>query len=185
MFQVEGTKYVFEAKNIQRMELLVLATLQWKMQPVTPLSFIDHVIRRIRLKPHLHLEFLRRCERLLLSVVSGKHPRNFLWGKLNIFDKYEGQRKRFIYSWAVVHKFSNIVGSRFVGYLPSVLATATMMHVIYQVEPCNHIEYENQLLGVLEISKVCFWNLWLFSLQFLSVFKFEREAINTDYWHAW
>ncbi|KAG2704578.1 hypothetical protein I3760_05G009600 [Carya illinoinensis] len=112
--QVEGTKYVFEAKNIQRMELLVLATLQWKMQPVTPLSFIDHVIRRIRLKTHLHLEFLRRCERLLLSVVSG---------------------------------------SRFVGYLPSVLATATMMHVIYQVEPCNHIEYENQLLGVLEISK--------------------------------
>ncbi|XP_041013381.1 cyclin-D3-1-like [Juglans microcarpa x Juglans regia] len=112
--QVEGAKYVFEAKIIQRMELLVLATLQWKMQPVTPLSFIDHVIRRVGLKTHLQVDFLRRCERLLLSVVSG---------------------------------------SRFVGYLPSVLATATMMHVIYQVEPCNHIEYENQLLGVLEISK--------------------------------
>ncbi|KAL3627084.1 cyclin [Castilleja foliolosa] len=28
-----------------------------------------------------------------------------------------------------------------------------MLHVIHQVEPCNGIEYENQLLGVLKISK--------------------------------
>lgn len=72
VFQVKDTKYVFEAKTIQRMELLVLSTLQWKMHPVTPLSFLDHIIRRLGLKTHLHWEFLRRCERLLLSVVSGK-----------------------------------------------------------------------------------------------------------------
>lgn len=71
VFQVD-TKYVFEAKTIQRMELLVLSTLQWKMHPVTPLSFLDHIIRRLGLKTHLHWEFLWRCERLLLSVVSGK-----------------------------------------------------------------------------------------------------------------
>ncbi|KAK9286253.1 hypothetical protein L1049_014640 [Liquidambar formosana] len=111
--QVE-TKYVFEAKTIQKMELLVLSTLQWKMNPVTPLSFLDHIIRRLGLKTHLHWEFLRRCERLLLSVVAD---------------------------------------SRFVRYLPSVLATATMLHVIQQVEPCNPIDYQNQLLGVLKISK--------------------------------
>nr|WEV03859.1 D-type cyclin CYCD3;3 [Paeonia suffruticosa] len=112
--QVEETKYVFEAKTIQRMELLVLSTLQWKMNPVTPLSFLDHIIRRLGLKTHLHWEFLRRCERLLLSVVAD---------------------------------------SRFVRYLPSVLATATMLHVIDQVETCNPIEYQKQLLGVLKISK--------------------------------
>lgn len=42
-------------------------------------------------------------------------------------------------------------------YLPSVLATATMLHVIHQVEPSNNaIDYQNQLLSVLKISKVCF-----------------------------
>ncbi|KAA8545833.1 hypothetical protein F0562_020716 [Nyssa sinensis] len=112
--QVEDTKYVFEAKTIQRMELLVLSTLQWRMNPVTPLSFLDHIIRRLGLKTHLHWEFLRRCEALLLSVVAD---------------------------------------SRFVRYLPSVLATATMLHVIHKVGPCNPIEYQNQLLGVLKVGK--------------------------------
>ncbi|KAM1106368.1 hypothetical protein ACFX13_003292 [Malus domestica] len=112
--QVEDTKYFFEAKTIQRMEILVLSTLQWRMHPVTPLSFVDHILRRLGLKTHLHWVFLKRCERLLLSVVAD---------------------------------------SRFVGYLPSVLATATMMCVIDQVEPWNAIEYQNQLLGVLKISK--------------------------------
>ncbi|KAL3611645.1 hypothetical protein D5086_002665 [Populus alba] len=112
--QVEDTKYVFEAKTIQRMELLVLSTLKWKMHPVTPLSFLDHIIRRLGLKTHVHWEFLRRCEHLLLSVVSD---------------------------------------SRSVSYLPSVLATATMMHVIDQVETFNPINYQNQLLEVLKITK--------------------------------
>nr|QYW07128.1 cyclin D3-3 [Dimocarpus longan] len=112
--QVEDTKYVFEAKDIQRMELLVLSTLKWKMHLVTPLSFLDHIIRRLGLKTNVHWEFLRRCERLLLTLVSD---------------------------------------SRFVSYLPSVLATATMMHVINEVEPLHSIDYQNQLLGVINISK--------------------------------
>ena len=37
--QVEEIKYVFEVKTIQRIELLVLSTLQWKVNPVTPTSF--------------------------------------------------------------------------------------------------------------------------------------------------
>uniref|UniRef100_A0A7N0ZWS5 Cyclin-like domain-containing protein n=1 Tax=Kalanchoe fedtschenkoi TaxID=63787 RepID=A0A7N0ZWS5_KALFE len=49
--EVEGAKFVFEPKTIQRMELLVLSTLQWQMHPVTPLSFTDHIIRRLSLKP--------------------------------------------------------------------------------------------------------------------------------------
>ncbi|KAL2939338.1 Cyclin-D3-1 [Bienertia sinuspersici] len=112
--QVESGKYVFEAKTIQKMELLVLSTLDWKMNPVTPLSFLDHIIRRLGLKNHLHWEFLRRCQALLLSLLS---------------------------DW------------RFVNYLPSVLATATMMHVIDQIEPSNPLDYQNQLLGVLNFNK--------------------------------
>ncbi|WCJ31267.1 CYCLIN D3 3 [Euphorbia peplus] len=68
--QVEESKYVFEAKTIKRMELLVLSTLEWRMNPVTPICYFDHIIRRLGLKNHLHWEFLRRCEILLLSVIS-------------------------------------------------------------------------------------------------------------------
>ncbi|KAK6278277.1 hypothetical protein POUND7_018600 [Theobroma cacao] len=112
--QVEENRYVFEAKAIQRMEVLVLSTLQWKMNPVTPLSFLDYISRRLGLKDHLCWEFLRRCGRILLSVISD---------------------------------------SRFMCYLPSVMATATMLHVVDSVEPNLRVEYQNQLLGILGIDK--------------------------------
>ncbi|CAK7337730.1 unnamed protein product [Dovyalis caffra] len=113
-FQVEDAKYVFEAKTIKRMELLVLSTLQWRMNPVTSISFFDHIIRRLGLKTHLHWEFLWRCERLLLSVISD---------------------------------------SRFMSYLPSILATATMLHVIKEVDPHNQQDYQKQLMAVLKINE--------------------------------
>ncbi|GFY95965.1 similar to CYCLIN D3;1 [Actinidia rufa] len=112
--QVEETKYVFEAKTIQRMEILVLSTLQWKMNPVTPLSFLDHITRRLGLKNNLCWEFLRRCESLILCLVSD---------------------------------------SRFMCYLPSVLASATMLHIISSIEPCFALDCQNQLLGTLGIDK--------------------------------
>ncbi|KAE9611725.1 hypothetical protein Lal_00011672 [Lupinus albus] len=112
--QVQDAKYVFEAKTIQRMELLVLSTLKWKMHPVTPLSFLDHIIRRLGLKTNLHWEFLRRCEHLLLYV---------------------------------------LLDSRFIGCLPSVLATSIMLHVIDQIGHEDGLKYKTQLLSVLKISK--------------------------------
>ncbi|KFK30046.1 hypothetical protein AALP_AA7G210000 [Arabis alpina] len=113
-FQVEETKYVFEAKTIQRMELLILSTLQWKMHLITPISFLDHIIRRLGLKNNAHWDFLNRSHRLLLSVISD---------------------------------------SRFVGFLPSVVAAATMMRIIDQVEPFDPISYQTNLLNVLNITK--------------------------------
>ncbi|KAE8715659.1 Cyclin-D3-1 [Hibiscus syriacus] len=112
--QVEESRYVFEPKTIQRTEILVLATLQWKMNPVTPLSFLDHIVRRLGLKDLLCWEFLRRCDRILLSAMSD---------------------------------------SRSTCYLPSVMATATMLYVVDSVEPNLRVEYQNQLLGILGIDK--------------------------------
>ncbi|CAL5347541.1 unnamed protein product [Camellia sinensis] len=60
----------FEAKPIQRMEMLVLSTLHWKMNPETPLSFLDHITRRLGLKNRLCCEFLKRCESILLCIIS-------------------------------------------------------------------------------------------------------------------
>ncbi|KAG7545138.1 Cyclin N-terminal [Arabidopsis suecica] len=113
-FQVEETKYAFEAKTIQRMELLILSTLQWKMHLITPISFVDHIIRRLGLKNNAHWDFLNKCNRLLLSVISD---------------------------------------SRFVGYLPSVVAAATMMRIIEQVEPFDPLSYQTNLLGALNLTK--------------------------------
>ncbi|KAF3772807.1 Cyclin-D3-1 [Nymphaea thermarum] len=76
--QVEEAQYVFEAKTIQRMELLILSSLEWKMHPVTPLSFIDHTIRRFGMKTHQHWEFFRRCERLILSLITGVYMDGYL-----------------------------------------------------------------------------------------------------------
>ncbi|KAE8709562.1 Cyclin-D3-3 [Hibiscus syriacus] len=112
--QVEESKYVFDSKNIQRMELLVLSTLQWRMNPVTPISFFNHITSRLGLKIHLHLEFLRRCEHLLLFLVAD---------------------------------------SRFMLYIPSIVASATMLHVIKEIEPCHYLEYQKQLIGLLETSE--------------------------------
>ncbi|KFK28418.1 hypothetical protein AALP_AA8G512200 [Arabis alpina] len=112
--QVEEARYVFEAKTIQRMELLILSTLQWRMHPVTPISFFDHIIRRFGSKCHLQLEFFRKCERLLISIVAD---------------------------------------TRFLCYVPSVLATAVMIYVIKDLKQCEEVEYQSQLMTLLKVNK--------------------------------
>ncbi|XP_057489860.1 cyclin-D4-1-like isoform X2 [Actinidia eriantha] len=45
--QVGECKFVFEAITMQRMELMVLSTLKWRMQAITPFSFIDYFLAKI------------------------------------------------------------------------------------------------------------------------------------------
>ncbi|KAK4750497.1 hypothetical protein SAY87_003979 [Trapa incisa] len=112
--QVEGTSFLFEAKTVQRMELLVLSALEWKMNPVTPVSFLNYFARRLRLKANLHWEFLRRSELILLSMISD---------------------------------------GRSVSYLPSVIATAIMLHVVNSGDPSLELDYQRLLLDMLHIQK--------------------------------
>ncbi|KAL5197722.1 hypothetical protein ABZP36_001234 [Zizania latifolia] len=42
--QVCDAKYEFEARNIKRMELIVMEALKWRMQAVTPFSFISYFL---------------------------------------------------------------------------------------------------------------------------------------------
>ncbi|KAK7252803.1 hypothetical protein RIF29_37018 [Crotalaria pallida] len=112
--QVEESRFVFKAQTIQRMELLVMSTLKWRMSPVTPISFFEHIVRRLGLKSPLLWEFLWRCERVLLSVIAD---------------------------------------SRVMSFLPSILAAATMIHVIQEIDPLNEMEYRTQLLALLKISE--------------------------------
>ncbi|KAL1809956.1 hypothetical protein ACET3Z_026946 [Daucus carota] len=112
--QVDESRFLFDSRSIQRMELLVLSSLEWKMNPVTPFSFFDHIIRRLELESCPHWEFLRRCDCLFHSIVTD---------------------------------------SRILCYLPSVVASAIMCLVIKEVDDNNALEYQNQLLGILKISK--------------------------------
>lgn len=67
--------YVFEAKTVRRMELLVLSALGWRMNPVTPLSLIHLILPHLFYKPqngNLTPSVARfRCEAILLSVIAG------------------------------------------------------------------------------------------------------------------
>lgn len=79
----EDGGFLFESKTIRRMELLVLSALGWRTNPVTPLSFIHHLLPRICSKAktaetdfasagivHRVRALTARCETALLSVMA-------------------------------------------------------------------------------------------------------------------
>ncbi|KAG6705244.1 hypothetical protein I3842_07G170700 [Carya illinoinensis] len=69
--QVGDAKFVFEARTIQRMELLVLSTLRWRMQAVTPFSFIDYFLCKINGDPTPLRTSILRSIQLILSTLKG------------------------------------------------------------------------------------------------------------------
>ncbi|CAL9059615.1 unnamed protein product [Musa banksii] len=69
--QERETKYDFEAKTIQRMELLVLSTLKWRMQAVTPFSYVEFFLHRFSGgNAPTKVEIFRSVE-LILSTITG------------------------------------------------------------------------------------------------------------------
>ncbi|KAH9317993.1 hypothetical protein KI387_019762 [Taxus chinensis] len=46
--QVGDARFLFEARTIHRMELLILTTLKWKLRSITPFNFIDYLLYRLR-----------------------------------------------------------------------------------------------------------------------------------------
>ncbi|CAI9785220.1 unnamed protein product [Fraxinus pennsylvanica] len=58
---------------------------------------------------------------------------------------------------------ASVWGRRLVHYLPPVIAGETMVYVIREIEPCNGMEYQNQLMSVLRISKEYVYNMLQFS----------------------
>lgn len=45
--QMFETTYVFEPKTIQRMELLVMATLKWRLRSVTPFDYLHYFFSQL------------------------------------------------------------------------------------------------------------------------------------------
>ncbi|GLJ29185.1 hypothetical protein SUGI_0575530 [Cryptomeria japonica] len=46
--QVGDAKFVFEARTIYRMEVLILTTLKWRLCSITPFNFIDYLLYRLK-----------------------------------------------------------------------------------------------------------------------------------------
>lgn len=69
--QVGEPKFVFEAKTIERMELLVLSTLRWKMQALTPCSFIDYFLSKLTTGKHPSNSSISRSIQLVVGTVRG------------------------------------------------------------------------------------------------------------------
>ena len=44
--------------------------------------------------------------------------------------------------------------ARFLGFLPSVVAAAIMLHVIKEIELVNPYQYENRLFSAMKVNKV-------------------------------
>ncbi|KAL0733640.1 hypothetical protein Bca4012_009850 [Brassica carinata] len=64
--QVGDPKFVFEAKTVKRMELLVLNTLNWRLQALTPFSFIDHFIYKT--SGHVSENLIFRASQFILNT---------------------------------------------------------------------------------------------------------------------
>ncbi|KAM1052909.1 hypothetical protein FF1_000433 [Malus domestica] len=69
--QVGDPKFVFEAKTILRMELLVMSTLKWRMHACSAYSFIDCFLSKISDDQYPLLSSICRSEQLILSTIRG------------------------------------------------------------------------------------------------------------------
>ncbi|OIV93042.1 hypothetical protein TanjilG_20704 [Lupinus angustifolius] len=69
--QVGEPNFFFDGKTIQRMELLVLCTLRWKMHALTPCSFIDYFLSKITYEKQPTKPFISTSIQLIVSIIRG------------------------------------------------------------------------------------------------------------------
>ncbi|XP_015170289.1 cyclin-D4-1-like [Solanum tuberosum] len=69
--QVGNPKFVFEGKTIQRMELLVLTTLKWRMLAYTPCTFIEYFLRKMNDDQIPSERLISKAMQLILSSIRG------------------------------------------------------------------------------------------------------------------
>ncbi|WZY76526.1 hypothetical protein YC2023_022910 [Brassica napus] len=112
-FQVEGVKYIFEAKTIQRMELLVLSVLDWRLRSVTPFSFLSFFAYKIDPQGTSLGFFLSHATKIILSNIKG----NVM---LYIYHTFTG---------LVLTKKTILAEASFLEYRPSSIAAAAILCV--------------------------------------------------------
>jgi cyclin D1/2/4 len=69
--QIGEPRFLFEVETIHRMELLVLTNLNWRMQAVTPFSYIDYFLRKLNSGNAAPRSWLLRSSELILRIAAG------------------------------------------------------------------------------------------------------------------
>ncbi|GAB2226122.1 hypothetical protein Drorol1_Dr00021914 [Drosera rotundifolia] len=69
--QVGEPRFIFEPKTVQRMELLVLSTLNWRMCALTPCSFIEYILMKIMGEDALSPTIISRSCQLIFRMIQG------------------------------------------------------------------------------------------------------------------
>ncbi|KAL3514249.1 hypothetical protein ACH5RR_026966 [Cinchona calisaya] len=69
--QVGEYPELFDAKTVQRMEIIVLEALNWRMQAVTPFSFIDYFLKKISGDESNSSPLIARATQLILGTFKG------------------------------------------------------------------------------------------------------------------
>ncbi|KAI3715964.1 hypothetical protein L6452_22961 [Arctium lappa] len=68
--QVSEPRFVFEPKTVQRMELCVMAKLNWRLRSITPFDFLHYFIFKLPLSSHTNeLQFQSKCSDLILNTI--------------------------------------------------------------------------------------------------------------------
>jgi hypothetical protein len=63
--------HIFEAHMIKKMELLVLSTLEWQMNIVTPFLYIDYYFHKLGINNTLLKDLLPRMSEIILATMKG------------------------------------------------------------------------------------------------------------------
>lgn len=64
-------KFAFEARTIGKMELHVLMTLKWRMQAVTPFSFISYYLDKFGGGKPPSFALASRCAEIIIGTLKG------------------------------------------------------------------------------------------------------------------
>ncbi|KAM1304597.1 hypothetical protein ACFX1Q_022946 [Malus domestica] len=86
-FQVEDSKYVFEARTIKRMEILVLSTLQWKMNHVS--KSCSSLINSVRIARIVYEGFKLGLPNVRWFVIGDDDTVSFSDNQVSVLARYD------------------------------------------------------------------------------------------------
>lgn len=69
--QMDEKKYLFDKKTLRTTELLILSTLNWRMQAITPFSYIDFFLNKVNGDQVPIGDSILQSFRLIMSTVRG------------------------------------------------------------------------------------------------------------------
>lgn len=84
--QVGDPQFVFEAKSVQRMELLVLNRLKWRLRAITPCSYIRYFLRKMsKCDQEPSNTLISRSLQVIASTTKGEKDLSFMFYFLDHF----------------------------------------------------------------------------------------------------